>query len=103
MVFLPLKLDLEHLILLLIIGSIVISIVTILRPEDKMEQIVEEKTDVKNIMSSVLFNILHSVVLLTLKLNSKVSIATLWIFIGLLDRRELGITVRKANNFCKIN
>ncbi len=99
MVFLPPKLYLEHLILLLIIGSIVISIVTILRPEDKMEQIVEEKTDVKNIMSSVLFNILHSVVLLTLKLNSKVPIATSWIFIGLLDGRELGITTRKANNF----
>lgn len=99
MVFLPPKLDLKHLILLLIVGSVVISIITIFRPNDKMEQIIEEKTDVKNIMSSVLFNILHSVVLLLLKLNSEVPIPTSWIFTGLLDGRELGIVTKKSNSF----
>ncbi len=99
MVFLPPKLDLKHLLLLLVIGTIIISIITILRSNDKMEQIIEEKTDVNNIMFSVLFNVLHSVVLVVLKLNSEVPIATSWIFTGLLDGRELGIVTKKSNSF----
>lgn len=95
LVFLPRKFNIRHLILFLFIG-ILLLIVIMKDGIGNMEEIVEEKSDVKNLRSSVIFNITYSILLLVFKFNDRINVTTTWLFLGLLDGRELSITNSKA-------
>lgn len=95
LVFLPRKFNIRHLILFLFIGILLLVIIA-KNGICNMEEIVEEKSDLKNIRSSVIFNITYSILLLVFKFNDRINITTTWLFLGLLDGRELSITNSKA-------
>lgn len=96
LVFLPRVFDRRSLWLFLMVGVLLLAIILCDGINRKMEEIVEEKSDTKNLRSSVIFNLAQSLLLLLFKFNGHVHVATSWLFLGMLDGRELAITNIKA-------
>ena len=61
---------------------------------DKIQSIVEEKSDVKDVRAATIVNLVYALLLYYLKWVSTIPISTTWVFIGLLGGRELAISIR---------
>lgn len=96
-VFLPRVFELKELILIMFVGIVSICLI-LLDNGGKIQEIVNEKSDI-NIKSSVVFNFLFSFVMLFIQCVSKIPITSTWMFLGILAGRELAITVSKAGIF----
>lgn len=64
---------------------------------EKIQEIVDEKSRVKDIPEATLVDLIFAVVLFVFKLYSKIPMSTTWCFVGLLAGRELSMTLRKAS------
>ncbi len=60
---------------------------------DKIQSIVEEKSDVKDVRAATLVDFVYAILLYYLKWVSTIPISTTWVFIGLLGGRELAINI----------
>lgn len=65
---------------------------------DKIQRIVDEKSDVVDVRAATLIDGVYAVVLFTFTVVSKVPMSTTWVFLGLLAGRELSMAVRRANS-----
>lgn len=65
---------------------------------DKIQQIVTEKSDVTDVRSATIIDMVYAVILYFFKYVSVVPMSTTWVFIGLLAGRELAITLRKQHH-----
>lgn len=64
---------------------------------DKIQQIVNEKSEVRDIRSATIIDFVYAVVLVYKLTISVVPMSTTWVFIGLLGGRELGIRLREKS------
>lgn len=65
---------------------------------DKIQQVVEEKSRVKDIPEATLVDLLFAIVLFVFKIASKIPMSTTWCFVGLLAGREIALSIRKASS-----
>lgn len=68
---------------------------------DKIQQIVDEKSGVKDIRAATLVDFVYAGLLYYLKIVSVIPISTTWVFIGLLGGRELAISISKKRRHVK--
>ncbi len=61
---------------------------------DKIQGIVNEKSDVRDVRAATLVDFVYAILLYYLKWVSTIPISTTWVFIGLLGGRELAINIR---------
>jgi len=64
---------------------------------DKIQEIVEEKSRVKDIPEATLVDLLFALVLFVFKIASKIPMSTTWCFVGLLAGREISLSLRKVS------
>lgn len=63
---------------------------------DKIQQIVDEKTDLTDVRAATLVDLLYSLLLYYKLFESTIPMSTTWLFIGLLGGRELAISITKG-------
>lgn len=61
---------------------------------DKIQEVVNEKTDVKDVRAATLIDLVYAIILIVFQWISTVPMSTTWIFIGLLGGRELVLTMQ---------
>ena len=66
---------------------------------EKIQQVVEEKSRVKDVPEATLVDLLFAIVLFVFKMASKIPMSTTWVFIGLLSGRELAISTRMGKDY----
>jgi hypothetical protein len=59
---------------------------------DKIQQVVTEKSDVRDIRSASIIDFVYAIILYYFKIKSQVPMSTTWVFIGLLAGREIAMT-----------
>jgi MFS family permease len=62
---------------------------------DKIQEIVNEKSEVRDIRSATIIDFVYAVILIYKLTISVIPMSTTWVFIGLLGGRELGIRLRE--------
>ncbi|MCO5165247.1 MAG: hypothetical protein M9894_02610 [Planctomycetes bacterium] len=65
---------------------------------DRIQQVVDEKSDVVDVRAATLIDAVYALVLLVFSVASKVPMSTTWVFLGLLAGRELSMALRRANS-----
>ncbi|MEQ9439978.1 MAG: hypothetical protein RIG62_13065 [Cyclobacteriaceae bacterium] len=65
---------------------------------DKIQQIVNEKSEVTDIRAATLIDFVYALILIYKLTISTIPMSTTWVFIGLLGGRELGIRLREQVN-----
>lgn len=63
---------------------------------DKIQQIVNEKSQVTDVRSATMIDLIYVIILYYFKVVSVIPMSTTWVFIGLLAGRELGMSFSKA-------
>jgi hypothetical protein len=64
---------------------------------ERVQEVVEEKSDVVDVRASTIIVVVYALVLYLFKEVSKVPMSTTWVFIGLLGGRELAMALRKVS------
>ena len=64
---------------------------------EKIQQVVNEKSRIKDSPEASLVNILYAIVLFVFKIISKIPMSTTWCFVGLLAGREISLAIRKTS------
>lgn len=62
---------------------------------DKIQQIVEEKTEVVDVRAATIIDFIYAIILIVFKGYSNMPMSTTWVFIGLLAGREFGIALAR--------
>lgn len=65
---------------------------------DKIQQIVDEKSDVVDVRAATVIDLVYCLILLLFTVLSSVPMSTTWVFIGLLGGRELAMSLRRAGS-----
>lgn len=79
------------------VGVMVLGLLLLFRQRgDRIQEIVEEKSDVFDVRAATLINLVFGGILLFFKMYSKMPMSTTWVFIGLLSGRELAMTWRRT-------
>ena len=91
-IFLPRKFDIIDLILFSIVGIITLYCILISNGGE-IQKIIDQKSDVKNIKTTVIFNSLFAFALLFIQHMDNIPITSTWMFLGILAGRELAISV----------
>lgn len=60
---------------------------------DKIQKVIEEKSDVKDVRSATVIDLVYTLILIVFQYMSTVPMSTTWVFIGLLGGRELGMRI----------
>ncbi len=90
-VFLPRKLSLEQ--LLLSLSCIILIMAYIFRKRGgKIQDIVNQKSNTKNIRSATIIDLIYGVFLFVFGNLNAIPMSTTWVFVGILAGRELAIT-----------
>lgn len=63
---------------------------------DKIQKVVTEKSDVRDIRSATIIDFVYAVILYYFKIKSQIPMSTTWVFIGLLAGREIAMTFTDA-------
>ena len=61
---------------------------------DKIQEVVNEKTDVKDVRSATLIDLVYAIILIVFQWINTVPMSTTWVFIGLLGGRELVLKIQ---------
>tara|TARA_B100001179_G_scaffold137018_1_gene98575 strand:- start:564 stop:1700 length:1137 start_codon:yes stop_codon:yes gene_type:complete len=61
---------------------------------ERIQQVVEEKSDIKDVRSATVVDLVYAVILYVFKIWSNVPMSTTWVFVGLLAGRELAMAFR---------
>ncbi len=64
---------------------------------ERVQEVVNEKSDVVDVRSATVINLIYGVILYVFKVWSKVPMSTTWVFIGLLGGRELSMAWRQLS------
>ena len=91
-IFLPRKFDITDIVLLSSIGIVTIYCILISNGGE-IQKIIDQKSDVKNIKTTVIFNSLFAFTLLFIQHLDNIPITSTWMFLGVLAGRELAISV----------
>ena len=91
-VFLPRNFYFKDILLLSLIGIITIYCILISRGGE-MQKIITQKSDVKNIKTTVIFNTLFSFMLLFIQHINTIPVTSTWMFLGILAGREIAISI----------
>jgi hypothetical protein len=62
---------------------------------DKIQQVVEEKSDVKDVRPATIIDMVYTFILILFTWVNTVPMSTTWVFIGLLGGRELAIKIKR--------
>ena len=96
-VFLPRSLSTTEIIF--VCSNIVAGLGFILfRGGEKIQQVVEEKSRIKDLPEATMVDLLYAIILFVFKIASKIPMSTTWCFVGLLAGREISIAFRKAGS-----
>ncbi|HLR31381.1 MAG TPA: hypothetical protein VK074_02760 [Fodinibius sp.] len=63
---------------------------------DRIQQVVTEKSDVRDIRSATIIDFVYAIILYFFKIQSNVPMSTTWVFIGLLAGREIAMSFTDA-------
>lgn len=63
---------------------------------DRIQKVVTEKSDVRDIRSATIIDFVYAVILYFFKIQSNVPMSTTWVFIGLLAGREIAMSFTDA-------
>ena len=64
---------------------------------DKIQEIVEEKTEVVDVRAATIIDFIYAIILIFFKGYSHMPMSTTWVFIGLLAGREFGIALARRD------
>lgn len=70
---------------------------------DKIQNVVNEKTEVKDVRSATIIDFIYTIILYFFKELNNIPMSTTWVFIGLLAGRELGMRIRTQDSVSKIS
>jgi hypothetical protein len=59
---------------------------------DRIQKIVDEKTDIKDVRAATLVDFVYAIILWYFKIISNIPMSTTWVFLGLLGGRELSMS-----------
>lgn len=96
-IYLPRQLDVSHLISFLLIVFLGLGLIFFLKG-DKIQQIVNEKSEVTDIRAATLIDFVYASILVYKLTISVIPMSTTWVFIGLLGGRELAIRFREKTS-----
>lgn len=65
---------------------------------ERVQEVVDEKSDVVDVRSATVINLIYGLILYIFKVWSKVPMSTTWVFIGLLGGRELSLALRRVSD-----
>lgn len=65
---------------------------------ERIQQVVNEKSDVVDVRAATLIDLLYAIILFAFKSWSRIPMSTTWVFIGLLAGRELAMSLRGVAN-----
>lgn len=65
---------------------------------DRIQRVVDEKSDVEDVRSATVIDLVYAVILFGFKEVSTIPMSTTWVFIGLLAGRELVLALRGATD-----
>ena len=99
-IYLPRQLDVEHLIPFLLIVFLGLGLIFFLKG-DKIQQIVNEKSEVTDIRAATLIDFVYATILVYKLTISVIPMSTTWVFIGLLGGRELAMRFREKTKPAK--
>lgn len=63
---------------------------------DKIQKVVTEKSDVRDIRSATIIDFVYAIILYYFKIKSQIPMSTTWVFIGLLAGREIAMSFTDA-------
>jgi phosphate/sulfate permease len=90
-VFLPRKLSLEELIAALLVITLIMTYI-FNKSGGKIQEIVNQKSNTKNIRSATIIDLIYGVFLYVFGNLNSIPMSTTWVFIGILSGRELAMT-----------
>ena len=96
-IYLPRQLDVAHLVPFLLVVFLGLGLIFFLRG-DKIQQIVNEKSEVTDIRAATLIDFVYATILVYKLTISVIPMSTTWVFIGLLGGRELAIRLREKTS-----
>ena len=102
-VYLPRKLDVTEFIVFTLFIFIGLGML-FYKKGDKIQNIINEKSEVRDIRSATIIDLVYGIILLVFKELSNVPMSTTWVFVGLLAGRELGMRIQaqdKGTKFAK--
>ena len=94
-IYLPRKLDLIHLIVFISTIFFGLGVIFYLRG-DKIQRIVNEKSDVEDVRPATIIDFVYSLVILLFTIVNPIPMSTTWVFLGILGGRELAMALRKT-------
>lgn len=62
---------------------------------DKIQQVVQEKTEVVDVRAATLIDFIYALILIAFKEVSQIPMSTTWVFVGLLAGREFGMALAR--------
>ncbi|PRY15004.1 phosphate/sulfate permease [Pontibacter ummariensis] len=65
---------------------------------DKIQNIINEKSDVRDVRSATIIDLVYSIILYYFKEVNNIPMSTTWVFVGLLAGRELGMRLRAQDS-----
>ncbi|MCC9138527.1 hypothetical protein ACFSKU_07980 [Pontibacter silvestris] len=68
---------------------------------EKIQNIINEKSDVRDVRSATIIDLIYSIILYYFKEINNVPMSTTWVFVGLLAGRELGMRIRAQDSSVK--
>ena len=96
-IYLPRQLDVSHLIPFLLVVFLGLGLIFFLKG-DKIQQIVNEKSEVTDIRAATLIDFVYAGILVYKLTISVIPMSTTWVFIGLLGGRELAMRIREKTS-----
>ncbi len=93
-IYLPRQLDVSHLIVFCLVVFLGLGLIFFLKG-DKIQQIVNEKSEVTDIRAATLIDFVYASILVYKLTISVIPMSTTWVFIGLLGGRELAMRFRE--------
>ena len=93
-IYLPRQLSVEQLLAFLLIVFLGLGLIFFLKG-DRIQQIVNEKSEVTDIRAATLIDFVYAIVLVYKLTISVIPMSTTWVFIGLLGGRELAMRLRE--------
>jgi hypothetical protein len=89
-VFLPRQLSMKEFLFFSLTIFLGLGII-FFRKGDKIQQVINEKSSVKDVRSATLIDAVYALILFVFQYVSTIPMSTTWVFIGLLAGRELGM------------
>jgi hypothetical protein len=68
---------------------------------DKIQNIINEKSEVRDVRSATIIDLVYSIILYYFKEMNNIPMSTTWVFVGLLAGRELGMRLRAHDSSAK--